>query len=79
MDTKQDVLKRITASSGPGAFEQIFPTSGEPAFTQERKTLSETIDKIKSDLEDEMFVPSQDMVELYLFSIHWLLLFDKVS
>ena len=79
MDTKQYVLKDITASSGPSAFEQIFPTGADPAFTQQRLDLSKTIDRIKADLEDNLFIPSQDMLELYLFSIHWLMLYDKVS
>ena len=79
MDAKQLVLKEITASSGPSAFEQIFPTGADPAFTQQRLDLSKTIDLIKGDLEDHLFIPSQDMIELYLFSIHWLMLYDKVS
>jgi len=78
MDIKQSVLKEITASSGPGAFDQIFPTNADPAFTQQRLKLSETIDQIKSDLDDIFFIPSQDMLELYLFAIHWLMLYDKV-
>ncbi|KAI9648349.1 hypothetical protein NHQ30_002982 [Ciborinia camelliae] len=65
-DLKQDVLKEITASSGPSAFEQIFPTNSDPAFTQERLELSKTIDNIKTDLEDMFFVPSQETIELYL-------------
>jgi hypothetical protein len=78
LDLKQDVLRNITASSGPSAFEQIFPTNSDPAFTHERLDLSKTIDHIKGDLQDIYFVPSQDMLELYLFSIHWLMLYDKV-
>lgn len=79
MDNKQHTLKKITASSGPSAFEQIFPTGGDPAFVQQRLDLSRTIDHIKADLEDDLFIPSQDILELYLFSIHWLMLYDKVS
>lgn len=79
MDIKQVVLKNITASSGPSAFQQIFPAGSDPAFTQRRQGLSDTIDHIKADLDDTAFVPSQDMLELYLFSIHWLMFYDKVS
>ena len=28
---------------------------------------------------DDMFIPSQDILELYLFSIDWPMLYDKVS
>ena len=79
MDNEQVMLKKITASSGPSAFQQIFPADNSPALIQRRQRLSDTIDHIKADLDDTAFVPSQDMLELYLFSIHWLMLYDKVS
>ena len=79
MESKQDVLKDITASSGPGGFSQIFPTTNEPAFTQQRLSLETTITRIRADLVDKVIIPSQDMLELYLFAIHWLMLYDKVS
>jgi hypothetical protein len=49
MDFKQDVLSEITASSSPGAFEQIFPTNFDSALINERQQLSKTIDHIKGD------------------------------
>ena len=73
------MLKQITSCSSPSAFEQIFPTGSDPAFTQQRLNLSKTIDLIKGILVDDMFIPSQDILELYLFSIDWLMLYDKVN
>ncbi|KAJ7868665.1 hypothetical protein B0H13DRAFT_1896996 [Mycena leptocephala] len=73
---KRATFKGLTASSGPIPFDQIL-TGGDDTLTGQRFLLHETVFKIQESLNDDVFYPSQDMLDLYIMGVQWLLMFDK--
>lgn len=55
------------------------PGGGSAALPGERKELRDAIAIIRAHIQDDIWVPSEDLVNLYLLGVHWLLVFDKVS
>lgn len=73
-------LAALTASSPDYKFKQILEYSdGSGTLPSERKELKDAVDIIRQQLLDGTWVPSEDLVNLYILGVHWLLVFDKVS
>jgi hypothetical protein len=82
MQNQQDYLKTLTASSQQSDFMQVFDNKqGGGTLPSQRLELSQTITAIETHLEVTTLnpCPSQEMFDLYLLAIHYLLLFHKVG
>ncbi|KAJ7130377.1 hypothetical protein C8R44DRAFT_731906 [Mycena epipterygia] len=73
---KKDTFKYLTASSTPNAFQEVL--DNRPfSLPEQRGKLRDAVFKIQAFLADPTFYPSQDMLDLYIMALHWLLMFDK--
>jgi len=70
-------LLQITAQDGPDKFKPLLFDHGN--LLEQRDKLRACIGEIQTDVEKSGTVPAQQMLDLYLLAIHWLLIFDKVS
>lgn len=77
--TSQPLLQELTAMSGRDKFQTFFPKDGSKGLTHHRNDLYEAVSTVQSKLEkvNAQTVPSQEMFELYIFAVHWLLMYDK--
>ncbi|RHZ53091.1 hypothetical protein CDV55_102511 [Aspergillus turcosus] len=76
IEDHQTILK-ITAQDGPDKFKPLLFDHGN--LLEQRDKLRACIGEIQTDVEKSGTVPAQQMLDLYLLAIHWLLIFDKVS
>jgi hypothetical protein len=75
MEEKQPDLKRITAMSGDPNFDTIFKKPGN--ILDAKRHLKKAVNSLTTEISDPDHVPAQDMFDLYLQGVHWLLVFDK--
>ena len=77
LSSRQDTLAKITANSGDEAFDIILDGEGGAlALGGYRQKLSVTLVRVITYLHT---FPAQQMLDLYLLGVYWLLLYDKVS
>jgi hypothetical protein len=74
MDARQDDLQ-MTANSPISKFDKLFKE--ENNILQARHELNDGLEKTIIQISDKSQVPAQDMLDLYLLGLHWLLIFDK--
>ena len=72
-------LLELTASSDDDKFSLFSDQQqGQRTLLESRDNFRDEIGLLSTIIDDRSYVPSQEMVELYLYGLHWLLIFDKV-
>ncbi|KAL3476551.1 hypothetical protein BJX99DRAFT_258296 [Aspergillus californicus] len=75
IENHQSLLK-VTAQDGPDKFKPLLFDQGN--LLQQREKLLGSVQEIETDIKKAGVIPSQQMLDLYLLAVHWLLIFDKV-
>lgn len=79
MQTESDTLARLTAYSGEEQFAALFGKvgAGNESLYSWREDIQKWIDQTGQQLNDTTWIPSKEMLDIYLALVHWVLIFHK--